>query len=131
VCTLDSLIFSALRLLYAATKSIPPELFEAVKIDGVNRVQTALHVTLPMIVPMLKVSLTFSVIGSLKVFDLVYVLTNGGPAQASEVPSTLMVRTIFMGNQYGYVSAMAVFIIAECLVFSGIIRMIFKRIEEN
>jgi raffinose/stachyose/melibiose transport system permease protein len=118
-------------LLYAAIKSISPEIFEAVKIDGANKLQTALHVTIPMIIPMLKVSLTFSVIGSLKVFDLVYVLTNGGPAQASEVPSTLMVRTIFLGYQYGYGSAMAVFIIAECIVFSVAIRAVFKLIERG
>jgi raffinose/stachyose/melibiose transport system permease protein len=118
-------------LLYAAIKSISPDIFEAAKIDGASKLRTAFHVTIPMIVPMLKVSLTFSVIGSLKVFDLVYVLTNGGPAQASEVPSTLMVHTIFMGNQYGYGSAMAVFIILECLVFSLATRAVFNRIERS
>lgn len=118
-------------LMYAAIKSISPDIYEAVKIDGAGPVQTAFHITIPLIAPMLKVCLIFSVIGSLKVFDLVYVLTNGGPAQASEVPSTLMVRTIFMGNQYGYGSAMAVFIIAECMVFSLLVSRIFKRIERG
>ena len=118
-------------LLYAAIKSVNPEVFEAAKIDGASKVKTALRVTIPMILPMLEVCLIFSVIGSLKVFDLVYVLTNGGPAQASEVPSTLMVRTIFMGYQYGYGSAMAVFIIAECAVFTFAVRMIFKALQRD
>lgn len=118
-------------LLYAAIKSISPQIFEAARIDGANKRQTAVRITIPMIVPMIKVCMLFSVIGSLKVFDLVYVLTNGGPAQASEVPSTLMVKTIFMGYQYGYGSAMAVFIIAECALFTFAIRMIFKAFERN
>lgn len=118
-------------LLYAAIKSISPQIFEAARIDGANKRQITFRITIPMIVPMIKVCMLFSVIGSLKVFDLVYVLTNGGPAQASEVPSTLMVKTIFMGFQYGYGSAMAVFIIAECALFTFVVRMIFKVFERN
>lgn len=118
-------------LLYAAIKSVNPEVFEAAKIDGASKVKTAFRVTIPMILPMLEVSAIFAVIGSLKVFDLVYVLTNGGPAQASEVPSTLMVRTIFNGYQYGYGSAMAVFIIAECALFTFAVRKIFKALQRD
>ncbi len=118
-------------LLYAAIKSISPEIFEAAKIDGASKAKMAVRITIPMILPMLEVSLIFSVIGSLKVFDLVYVLTNGGPVSASEVPSTLMVRTIFMGYQYGYGSAMAVFIIAECALFTLAIRLIFKSLQKD
>jgi raffinose/stachyose/melibiose transport system permease protein len=77
---------------------------------------------------MLKVSVTFSVLGALKIFDLIYVLTNGGPVRASEVPSTLMVKTIFLSYQYGYGSAMAVFIIAECFIFAFLVGKIFHAI---
>jgi raffinose/stachyose/melibiose transport system permease protein len=117
-----------LLLLYAAIKSIPPDVFEAAKIDGATGLQQALHITIPLMKPMLKVSVTFSVIGSLKIFDLIYVLTNGGPVHASEVPSTLMVKTIFLSNQYGYGSSMAVFIILECLVFTFAVNKIFQKI---
>jgi raffinose/stachyose/melibiose transport system permease protein len=117
-------------LLYGAIKSISPDIFEAARIDGSSELSTAFRITLPMISPMLKVSVTFSVIGSLKVFDLIYVLTNGGPAGASEVPSTLMVKTIFMSNKYGYGSAMAIFIIVECFVFTGLVNILFKKTEE-
>jgi raffinose/stachyose/melibiose transport system permease protein len=75
---------------------------------------------------MLKVCVTFSVIGALKIFDLVYVLTNGGPNHASEVPSTLLVNNIFVRSMYGYGSAIAIFIIIECLIFTGIIQKFFK-----
>jgi raffinose/stachyose/melibiose transport system permease protein len=113
-------------LLYAAMKSISPEIYEAARIDGSGPVQTAFKVTIPLIVPMLKVCVTLSVIGSLKVFDLIYVLTNGGPAHASEVPSTLMVKTVFLSYRYGYGSAMAVFIILECFICAYLVGKIFQ-----
>jgi raffinose/stachyose/melibiose transport system permease protein len=115
-------------LMYAAIKSISPDIFESAKIDGASPAQTAFRISIPLITPMLKVSVTFSVIGALKVFDLIYVLTNGGPARASEVPSTLMVKTIFLSYQYGYGSAMAVFIIAECFICAYLVDRIFHGI---
>lgn len=118
-------------LMYAAIKTISPDIYEAAKIDGANTYKTATKITIPLIMPMLKVSVIFSVTGSLKVFDLIYILTNGGPAGISEVPSTLMVKTIFMSNKYGYGSAMAVFIIVECFIFTAIVRQIFKKIEKR
>jgi raffinose/stachyose/melibiose transport system permease protein len=118
-------------LMYAAIKSISPDIYEAAMIDGSTGVSTAFRITIPLISPMLKVSITFSVIGSLKIFDLIYVLTNGGPASATEVPSTLMVKTIFMSYKYGYGSAMAVFIILECFLFTALINRLFKKVEIN
>jgi raffinose/stachyose/melibiose transport system permease protein len=115
-------------LMYAAIKSVSPDIFEAAKIDGASPVQTAFRISIPLITPMLKVSVTFSVLGALKIFDLIYVLTNGGPVRASEVPSTLMVKTIFLSYQYGYGSAMAVFIIAECFIFAFLVGQIFHAI---
>jgi raffinose/stachyose/melibiose transport system permease protein len=117
-----------LLLMYAAIKSIPPDIFEAAAIDGAGPVQTAFKISIPLITPMLKVSVTFSVIGALKIFDLIYVLTNGGPAHASEVPSTVMVKTIFLSYRYGYGSAMAVFIIAECFICAWLVGKIFHRL---
>jgi len=114
-------------LMYAAIKSISPEIYEAAIIDGAGPVQTAFRITIPLITPMLKVSVTFAVIGSLKIFDLIYVLTNGGPAHASEVPSTLMVKTIFLSYRYGYGSSMAVFIIAECFICAYLVDRIFRK----
>lgn len=113
-------------LMYASAKSIPEELFEAAKIDGASSVQTAIKITLPLMKPILNVCITYAVVGSLKVFDLVYILTNGGPLHATEVPSTLMFTTIFFKNMYGYGSSMAIFIIAECLVLTVLVQRIFK-----
>lgn len=118
-------------LLYTAIKTIPTEIYEAAKIDGASFLKTSLSITIPLIRPMLKVCGVFAIIGSLKVFDLVYVLTNGtgGPDKAAEVPSTLMYQAIFTNDQYGLGSAMAIVIIAACLVVTVLIEKLFK-VEE-
>lgn len=116
-------------LMYAAIKTIPDEIYEAAKIDGASAFKTALQITIPLIKPIIKVCVIFAIIGSLKVFDLVYILTNGGPVHSSEVPSTLMYNTIFNKYMYGSGSAMAIFIVLECLVFTLIVQKLFK-VEE-
>ena len=113
-------------LMYASVRSISEEIFEAARIDGANGIQIALHITIPLMKPILKVCVTFAVVGSLKNFDLVYVMTGGGPAGASQLPSTLMVETIFSRNMYGYGSSMAIFIILECFLFAWLIRGAFR-----
>ena len=113
-------------LMYASVRSISEEIFEAARIDGANGIQTALHITIPLMKPILKVCVTFAVVGSLKNFDLVYVMTGGGPAGASQLPSTLMVETIFSRNMNGYGSSMAIFIILECFLFAWLIRGAFR-----
>ncbi|MFC4098193.1 carbohydrate ABC transporter permease [Paenibacillus xanthanilyticus] len=113
-------------LMYAGAKSISQDIFEAAKIDGASRVRTAISITIPLMRPILKVCLVFSIIGAFKVFDLVYVLTGGGPFFSTEVPSTLMYTTIFDTYRYGYGSAISVFIIVECLVFTVLINRFFK-----
>lgn len=116
-------------ILYSGVKSVPEEVIESAKIDGASEVQTARYITIPMIKPIMKVSTVFAVTGSLKIFDLIYVLTNGGPAHATEVPTTLMISMLFSRNKYGLGSAMAVFVIVECFAFSLLIQKIFREKE--
>jgi len=113
-------------LLYSAIKAIPRSLYEAARVDGATHFQSAVRITIPLIMPMIKVCVTFALIGSLKTFDLIYVLTKGGPIHATEVPTTLMFSQIFLQNQYGYGSSMAIFIIVECLIFTIMIQKLFK-----
>jgi len=117
-------------LFYSSAKSISPEIFEAAKVDGASDMQIALRITIPQIVPMIKACTIFAVIGSLKSFDLIYVLTRGGPLHSTEVPTMLMYTEIFSKNQYGYASSIAVFIIVECLILTLIIQQIFKKIQK-
>lgn len=113
-------------ILYTGVKSIPEDIYEAAQIDGVNEWQLASRIIIPLLKNTIKVSLTFAVIGSLKLFDMIWVLTKGGPLHASEVPSTLMYTAIFTRMEYGSGSAIAVFIVLECLLFYFLIEKFFK-----
>ncbi len=117
-------------IMYAGIKSISPEISEAARIDGANRFQIAWRVTIPLLRPILEVCITFSLIGALKIFDLIYVLTGGGPFYTTEVPTVYMYKTIFDSFQYGYGSAISIFIILECIVFTMILKFFFREKEE-
>ena len=113
-------------LMYAGVKSVPTELREAAMLDGATNWQVDRYVVLPYIKPILRISVIFAVTGSLKSFDLIYVLTNGGPLHATEVPSTLMINMMSLRNRYGMGSAIAVLLIALCFAFALLIGMIFR-----
>ena len=113
-------------LMYASARSISPDIYEAALIDGASEPRMALSITIPLMKPILCVCIVFAVTGSFKAFDLIYVMTGGGPLHATEVPTTLMYTTIFFRSQYGYGSAMAIFIIVECLVFTVVIQKLFN-----
>lgn len=118
-------------LFYSAAKSISPEIIEAAEVDGASKFQIAKSIIIPMIVPMIKACVIFAVIGSLKSFDMIYILTGGGPVNASQVPSLMMYKKIFISNEYGYASAIAMFIIIECLIFTGMIQKIFSKLQKD
>ena len=113
-------------LLYAGVKSVPMELREAAVLDGATDWQVNRYIVLPYIKSIIRVSVIFAVTGSLKSFDLIYVLTNGGPLHATEVPSTLMINMLFLRNRYGMGSAIAVMLILLCFGFALLINMVFR-----
>ncbi|MBP3877051.1 MAG: sugar ABC transporter permease [Lachnospiraceae bacterium] len=113
-------------LLYAGVKSVPVELREAAMLDGATDGQVNRYIVLPYIKPIVRVSVIFAITGSLKSFDLIYVLTNGGPLHATEVPSTLMINMLFKRNRYGMGSAIAVMLILLCFAFALLINAIFR-----
>ncbi len=113
-------------LLYAGIQGVPNEIKEAALIDGATESQVNRKIIIPMIKPVLRVCLIISVTGSLKIFDMIYILTGGGPAHATEVPSTLLYSRMFLRNQYGLGSAIAVLLIILCMVVAIIIRKSFK-----
>lgn len=118
-------------IFYAGIKSIPKDYYEAAQIDGANKWQTNLKITIPLLAPVIKTTAIFAITGSLRAFDLIYVMTGGGPNHASDVPATLMYNNLFRRGLYGYGSAQAFFIVIECLIFSYMITKLFKKAEEN
>lgn len=116
-------------LFYSAIKSISPDIREASLVDGATWAQMAWHITIPMIMSMVRTSVIFALIGSLKSFDMIYILTRGGPLHATEVPTMLMYTEIFSSSRYGPASAIAMFIVLECLAFTVLIQQLFKRFQ--
>ena len=113
-------------LMYAGVKGVSPDIREAARIDGATEGQVNRFIVIPVIKPIIKVSVIFAVTGSLKSFDLIYVLTNGGPLHATEVPSTRMIEMLFQRNRYGMGSAIAVMMIILCFAFALLISKAFK-----
>lgn len=118
-------------IMYAGIKSISPDINEAAKIDGANKIQTAFRITIPLLKPILQVCITFSLIGALKIFDLIYVLTGGGPFFSTEVPTIYMYKTVFDSFNYGYGSAISIFVILECLILTIVLRLFFREKGET
>ncbi|ETI65959.1 carbohydrate ABC transporter permease [Neobacillus vireti] len=109
--------FFAIMIL-AALQSIPDELFEAAKIDGANYVQQLFKITIPYIMPTLIVTTLLRVIWILNFPDLIYSLTNGGPAGSTHILSTFMLEKIIFGQNYGQAAAVGVIMIFLLLFFS-------------
>lgn len=101
-------------LFRAALVGIPEELYEAAAIDGVNKWQNFIHVTLPLLMPTIITSSILAIIGSLKYFDLIYVMTGGGPNHATELMATYMYKQAFTNFNMGYGSTISfgMFIVA-------------------
>ena len=98
--------FMALLLL-AGLQTIPDSLAEASIIDGANAWQRFWYVRLPLLTPSLLIAAMFRALDAFRIFDLVYVLTGGGPADSTEVLSTLTYKHLFSALQFGYGSALA------------------------
>jgi len=107
---------------YAALKNIPASLIEAARIDGANPWQIALRIKLPLVSEVVKVTIVLAVVGSLKYFDLIYVMTDGGPNGASEVMASYMYQKAFRGFDFGYGSAIGFFLLIICMVAPWAIR---------
>ncbi|CAM3368476.1 sugar ABC transporter permease [Paenibacillus lupini] len=116
-------------LCLAAILNIPKEIVEASKIDGVNGWTETWSITLPLIRPVLFVMLLLSVSGTMKVLDIVQIMTNGGPFQSTEVMSTYMLKVGFRSMELGYGSAIGVTMFILILVLTGILQKLTKHEE--
>jgi raffinose/stachyose/melibiose transport system permease protein len=120
--------FGLHMILYVAgLQEIPTEIEEAASIDGANSVQTLRFVIIPMLSRTIYLSIYLSVLGSIQQFDLVWLMTEGGPVNASEVLTTYMYRHGFVSFRLGYGSSVAVVLFLICLVFSLIYQSTFMK----
>jgi raffinose/stachyose/melibiose transport system permease protein len=111
--------FGLHMLLYmAGVQNIPQEIEESARIDGANRRQLLMYITVPLLGSTIRTSVYLSVLGSLQVFALVWIMTLGGPVNASEVMATYMYRFSFVRFWLGYGSAVAIVMLLISLAFS-------------
>ncbi|OOM77061.1 sugar ABC transporter permease [Clostridium sp. BL-8] len=91
----------------AGYSNIPADLYEAAIIDGAKKSQYFWKIALPLMKPAIKSAIVLSMVGSLKYFDLIYVMTGGGPGNASELMATYMYKNAFLSQRMGYGSTIA------------------------
>jgi raffinose/stachyose/melibiose transport system permease protein len=101
-------------LYLAGRQGIPPELHDAAAIDGAGPWQAFRRITLPLLAPTIRISVFVSVLGTIQLFDMVWVLTGGGPIRSSETLAVTMFQEGFKRFHVGYASAisMAIFLIS-------------------
>ena len=105
-------------LLYAGLLDIPDEILESAKLDGANGLKLVRHIVVPLSQPILLSSIIFSLNATLKVFDSLLALNNGGPGTSTAPLTLYMYRTAFEYAEYGYGSTIALVLTLLCLVFT-------------
>lgn len=114
-------------IFYAGLQTIPEELYECASLEGANGIQSFFYITLPMLKEVLTVMIVITVIGSFKVFDIIYTMTHGGPLNATEVTATRMIAEAFSYSRFGYAAAYSTLIFLIIAVFSAIYLWLNRR----
>jgi len=115
-------------ILLAGLQAIPQEPYEAALIDGSSAWQTFRHVTLPLLKPAILIALLLRTMDLLRVFDHIFILTEGGPGFATETLSLYIYRTAFRFSNFGYAAAMSfALLVITNLISAGYIRLLQTR----
>ena len=108
----------SLVIYLAGLQAIPADMYEAADIDGASKWKRFVHITFPLIAPSFTINILISIIGSFKVFDIIYVMTKGGPGTTTESLAILLYKKAFNFNEMGYGTAIAVVMFLIILVIS-------------
>ncbi|GGY40663.1 carbohydrate ABC transporter permease [Streptomyces omiyaensis] len=114
-------------LLFAGLVDIPDEVLESARLDGASGLRLIRHIVLPLSLPVLMSSLIFSINGTLKVFDSVVALTNGGPGNGTTPLTLYMFQSSFTYSEYGYGSTIALLLTVVCLLVSLAVYRVSRR----
>jgi len=106
-------------LLLAGLSALPKEPYEAARVDGANVFQSFTHITLPLMLPVIIVTLLIRLIFAVKTYDLVYIMTRGGPGIATDLVSYSIYRTAFVSLNIGEASAMSAILLGLVLLLTG------------
>jgi len=116
-------------LLLAGLQALPEEPFEAARIDGASAVQSFFFLTLPLLRQTILVVLLWRMIDTFRIFDVIYLLTAGGPARATETVSIYVYRYGFQSFNLGYASAASYIMIVIMLIIAGVLARSIGRLE--
>lgn len=121
-----------IAMLYIVSiQSIPAELYESAQLDGAGKIQQFFHITVPQTKEMSFVAVVMTLTGAFTVFNEPYILTGGGPGNASEVLSTFLYKSAFTKDMMGYASAIATVVLLLTLALSLIQMKFFKTGKEG
>ena len=116
----------ALVLCFAGLQSIPNDVVESARLDGASDGMIFTRIMIPLIKPQIELSVMFTMLGGLKIFDSVVSLTGGGPARQTVVLPMWIIENAYTYSKFGYASALSVVFIAVVLIFIILLRLIFR-----
>ncbi len=114
-------------IMYSGMKNIPETYYEAAQIDGASKFCILRKITIPLMSNVLKVCVVLAVIGSLKAFDSIFIMTEGGPYNSSMTLALWMYLKAFRRMEYGYGSALAVLLVVLCVFISWVINSLLAK----
>ena len=106
-------------LLLAGLSALPREPYEAARVDGASSLQSFIHITLPLMRPVIMVTLLIRLIFAVKTYDLIYIMTRGGPGVSTDLVSYFIYRTAFVSLNIGEASAMSLILLAIVLALTA------------
>jgi multiple sugar transport system permease protein len=109
--------------------SVPSEQIEASRLDGCNRWQTFIHITFPLLKPITTVVIGMAIVNSFKAFDLIYIMTRGGPVRSSETLAVTMFVESFQRNHQGFGAAVGVFLTLLILPITAVYMKATSRVD--
>jgi multiple sugar transport system permease protein len=113
-------------ILLAGLQVIPGEVYEAARMDGATAWQSFRRMTLPLLKPALLVALVFRTLQAFLVFDVIYIMTGGGPGVSTETLSFINYQTFIVGTDFGYGGAQSVMLVVIALLIAGIYVRVFR-----
>ena len=116
-------------MLLAGLQAIPDELYEAARVDGARVIQRFRHITLPLLRPIIIVATATRIIWTFNYADLIFVMTSGGPANATQITSTYTLVTAYTNLDFGYAATLSVVLLVIMLVFTTLYLRVTRGIE--
>lgn len=117
----------AVLIYYAGIKGLPVEIMEAAKVDGASKWKLLIHITLPLLKPVITVCVTLALISCLKQMEMVFLTTNGGPGTVTQFVANYLYMEAFTASRYGYANAISVIFVIVCIVATVVLNKALKK----